>query len=678
MSALKKLRKLIRNPNLYFYDYFAKKLNIPTGRNKTELQNKVENKDKIIVESLNICEYNKISLIPNKEKILINHFYVNGLFSNGVTNYIRSICDMDEEYGSISKPYPMNEECFRHYIINNIPINKFKIIEVAESQASALYLNNNANVHVRMHCPFYLYKKIIQEDTDEIRFSTEVRAMYKAKAVSSPSHGMLEYLADELNIDNIHVYKNPCVNRLNDYNNQEKIYDVCFYGRFNALKGNQFLEKIIQELPNNYKVLVLGKQEQKIKIDKIYNDRVKFIDHLEGDDKFKSLSQSKVMISLSKFENCSMAILDALSIGVPVVCWDVGGNAEIASPEILKAISPYDIKQFSNEIINFVNNPIDRQSFEKEINLINMDFKKGLKFVEDVVLGKQKGIYKGLDHRLEHYSETYIPYQIYSDLPKIQKHPLNFLIVTKNKDLIDVFNDIGKKFNKNISYIAENKRNLEYVEFKKNCLYNCPRPDVIFIDRKFAIDLNFIRKLKKETRSILIYVDYSPIHDNSFILDINGFGKDSLLAKTRINKKCESSIGNLNVESCYVYFDENSKQQIGKINILNDKFKNIYVDDEVINILSEHGINVKPISSFTGNKKDIAIICLKDFGCNRFFEENSYILFNEQSLFKNKNCENNMICRKLAIQIIETKEINLNNYKGLHVVAEQIDYLKYI
>lgn len=290
------------------------------------------------------------------KKLMINHFVKDPKFSNGVTNYIKEVNNqVTEKYDVLYKPYKMNMSEFRTYIYNKLGSNpeEFDIIECAESQSPCLYLPNNFNIHVRMHCPFYLFKKIIHEEPSESRFSDEVRAMYKAKAISSPSHGMLDLLSTELDIDKIHVYKNPITTRLDYYKEHDKKeIDVLFFGRFNKLKGNEYLIDLISLLPEKYKIVIAGKQEHKIILPDSRSTNVEVLDHIKGDDKFHLLSNAKTVVSLSKFENCSMAILESFSVGTPVVAWDVGGNSEIAPPSIIKLAQIGDINEISRVIIS--------------------------------------------------------------------------------------------------------------------------------------------------------------------------------------------------------------------------------------------------------------------------------------------------------------------------------------
>lgn len=663
----KKIKKLIKNPNLFFYDYFRNKLNIK----EPVLEKKTVNTKNLTIKKENLITKH---YVPMHKNILINHFYTDGTFSNGVINYMNSVTETIKDSEIFSKPYPINEEGFRNYILDYLSWEDFEYIEVAESQASALYLPRQANIHVRMHCPFYLYKKIIKEEVDEQRFSTEIRAMYKAKVVSSPSHGMLEYLEDELRTEKIFVFKNPCPNKLSTECIAEKLYDVCFYGRFNNLKGNQFFSKILQYIPNDYKILVLGKEEQKIKLNNVNTNNIEFCGHIEGETKFNLLRQSKVMISLSKFENCSMAILEALSVGVPVVCWDVGGNAEIAGPEVLRAVPAFDIECFAKEITYFRNNPVDIHHFSNCIHAINKDFIDGLTSIYSTIQEENDEIYKGLDCREQQYKNIYIPYQLKTNLPDLPQYPINILVFTGNKYLQDIMDNVGKKTKKNIFFIDESKRVLNYDELKRAALSACEKPDVLILDKRYGCKIDFIRQFRRETKSILIFTQESPANNNSYILDPDGFDQFSLLWRTRIKNK-DDQIDEKYLNCLLLLDDEQIKNKTDIRNVYN-KYQYIYVDKnkfESMKLL--YGDKIKPYNKTSFN---YCVESLSDIELSKNILINTKFICRKNSFYYKKNHSLSKESRILTKKLIESKEISKTNLSGLHVIAEELEYLRYL
>lgn len=64
--------------------------------------------------------------------------------------------------------------------------------------------------------------------------------------MSSPSHGMLNLLKNELDIDDIHVFKNPIDLTNVDLSDINKDIDVVFLLRFNRLKGVEYLNQFYE------------------------------------------------------------------------------------------------------------------------------------------------------------------------------------------------------------------------------------------------------------------------------------------------------------------------------------------------------------------------------------------------------------------------------------------------
>lgn len=486
----------------------------------------------------------------NFKKISINHFVYNPDFSNGVTNYIKAVNEMiDSPYEEVVKPYEMSMTDFRKYIYTKFAYNeiyKYSIIEAAESQSSTLLLPNSFNIHVRLHCPFHLYKRIINEEPDEARYSDECRAIFKAKAVSSPSHAMLELLADDLDIDKIHVYKNPVKSKTEYYKNfSEKDIDVIFLSRFNNLKGIEYIEEVLSALPSTMNILIVGKQEVKINLSQKF-DNVIFIDHVEGEEKYDLLARARVAISLSKFENCSMAILEALAVYTPIVAWDVGGNAELAPPSVLTAVPLGDTLAFASAILNLHEKQISRNEFEYVCEALNKDFHAGLSFVENKIINNEKGVYKGIDFRNLHAKEIYIPSEITLKNSELPHFPLNVCFLTStikaSKNIYKIFE--GTSFNLDIIYSG--KYGKELSEYNPLVLQSNPtadeisayiktsNADVILVDESFKLHINDLFRIKQKTKKAILYCFASPVNNKDYCIDSLGFGINSDLYKRKI------------------------------------------------------------------------------------------------------------------------------------------------
>jgi glycosyltransferase involved in cell wall biosynthesis len=599
--------------------------------------------------------------MENIKKVSINHFLLNPGFSNGVTNYIKAVNELVEyPYEELVKPYEMGMSDFRKYIYKVITNNnkyKASIIEAAESQSSTLLLPNDYNVHIRLHCPFHLYKRIIKEEPDEARYSDECRAIFKAKAVSSPSHAMLEQLSDDLDVDNIHVYKNPVKLRKEYLKNiYDKDIDLIFLSRFNNLKGIEYIEEVISALPNDYKILIVGKQEVKITLSKNF-DNVTFIDHIEGDEKYEYLSRAKVAISLSKFENCSMAILEALSVYTPVVAWDVGGNAELAPPTVLKAIPLGDTLAFAASIIELHDLHINNIEFEVICEALNKDFLDGVTFIENKLINNEVGVFKGLDYRSTHSEEVYIPSELTNESKQLPFFPLNVCLLTSAIKTSKFFAKHleSSSFNANIFYSGRYGREISMLDpvlIDKDSsperiieLIKIHKIDVLIVDESYDIHINDLYRIKQKTRKPLLYTFPSPFNTNVFCLDALGFGINSDLHKRRTfispRKSVDSEYKKILIwaSSCdFIHMSESVSNVISRFDQID-----IVARQDIIEKFSRMNpsINFNMVTEKNIEKAIYTdIICYTDSGVDGFLKYPANIYLQNASMLSNKGVGN--------------------------------------
>ncbi|MGN5074567.1 glycosyltransferase [Aeromonas veronii] len=595
------------------------------------------------------------------KKIILSHFPYTGSFSNGVINYTKAVHSVTgSDYEIIYKQKDESQATFRNRIARSITFSFNKsntLIESAESQASTLLLPRDFNVHIRMHCPFYLYKNIIKEEPDEQRYSEEIRAMYKAKAVSSPSYGMLELLKDDLDINNIHVFKNPVDLNNVDLNERERDIDVIFILRFNRLKGSEYINPILRLLPEKFNVLLIGKQEEKFHLDSRVRCKVTILDHVEGAEKFNLLKRSKVSISLSKFENCSMVILESIGVGTPVVCWNVGGSPEIAPPPIISAVDYEDVFLFSRkiqELVSAYGTSLYPQyiAFQKCITALNNDFISGVKHIE-ANIQTLNSVYKGITFKGEHSKIKHIPYELINESwSSLENRPIKYIALTNTSECAERLSIFFKKNSKNITiysrqlpYNATNNiKSFNWLS-KLGELLNLikeDKPDVILVeDPAFSNEIKknaYIQKLGKPTAFIKTY-------QGGVLFDRFGWGSDSYLSQRAINSGMPSVIsnrinGDYNVlvvgdantpsKKCVM---ENIRKFLSKKHNLKKTFVNIEMDysDPFFTAISANESSVR-------EKNITDIIYLDDFMCCEHLRIRANIYYvGTPTLLKNKN-----------------------------------------
>ncbi|MBL7197099.1 MAG: glycosyltransferase family 4 protein [Candidatus Omnitrophica bacterium] len=114
-----------------------------------------------------------------------------------------------------------------------------------------------------------------------------------------------------------------------DFSN--KVYDICFLGRFFKQKGIDEIPDIFSNLRKIYRgklnILFIGEQNNYARwldgklVSLEYN--INFAGFKYGDEKYQLLKKSKVLIFPSYFESFGIVYLDAISVGVPVVEYDL-------------------------------------------------------------------------------------------------------------------------------------------------------------------------------------------------------------------------------------------------------------------------------------------------------------------------------------------------------------------
>lgn len=140
--------------------------------------------------------------------------------------------------------------------------------------------------------------------------------------------------------------------------NIDKIYDVCYVGRFQKHKGSNDLVNFIITCVRkglNYKMAVVGKISPEYKnrvVRKLARfgaeKNIVFTGFLQENEKNEVVSSSKVFISLSYEEGWSLAVMDAASAGIPVLAYNLpaysylkGNYFPISSGNIDEAVEKF-------------------------------------------------------------------------------------------------------------------------------------------------------------------------------------------------------------------------------------------------------------------------------------------------------------------------------------------------
>ena len=148
-----------------------------------------------------------------------------------------------------------------------------------------------------------------------------------------------------------------------------KKYDVIFLGRLTPQKNPDLLMKVFKMLisiKSDIKIAVVGAGDQyesfkeNVHINRLQNN-VEMYGFVENP--YPILNASKIMILPSKWEGYGLVAVEALSLGVPVICSGAGGLKNIVNSSCGKICKTKD--EYVEEIINLLN---DEQGYITKSN----------------------------------------------------------------------------------------------------------------------------------------------------------------------------------------------------------------------------------------------------------------------------------------------------------------------
>jgi len=112
--------------------------------------------------------------------------------------------------------------------------------------------------------------------------------------------------------------------------NKRKEDFYIFIGRLSEEKGINVLIEAFRNSELHLKIIGNGPLESEVSNFSKKNNNVETYDFMEKEEMLEFLSRAKALIFPSIcFENCPLIILEAFMLGIPVICSDIGGGAEL-------------------------------------------------------------------------------------------------------------------------------------------------------------------------------------------------------------------------------------------------------------------------------------------------------------------------------------------------------------
>ena len=274
------------------------------------------------------------------------------------------------------------------------------LIEAPEIRCPTRLVPREYRVHIRLHCPSDIVRRHNGRPTNVPRFRRELEVARTAYVVSSPSYALVRRLRRYLDGASIHVYKNPPPPPSAEVLPAgERFHDVVFMANFSRLKGVDFLNPLLARLPAHYSVAMAGRESDRFQVAPSVRCRVTVGPHMPGPERLRLLAQARVALTLSRFENCSMMVLESLATGTVVAGWDVGGHSEIAGPPLLRLVPLGQLDALASVITGTIGGTYPAQhEFQAATSLVMDDFRRGWSHVWHRASAETDGdVYRGLD-----------------------------------------------------------------------------------------------------------------------------------------------------------------------------------------------------------------------------------------------------------------------------------------
>lgn len=186
----------------------------------------------------------------------------------------------------------------------------------------------------------------------------------KADVVAVMGQNSKNFLIREVNIkkDDIFIISGSYdIRRFKIEENQKELYEIITVAYLRPEKRIDRFIKVIEILKKRYpkiKSAIVGEGREKRKLEKLtYNkglrENIKFIGWTNSPEKY--LKRAKIFLLTSDTEGLSIAAIEAMACGLPVVCTKVGNMKDIVIDEktgfIVDSFSPVDLAKVVNNMI---------------------------------------------------------------------------------------------------------------------------------------------------------------------------------------------------------------------------------------------------------------------------------------------------------------------------------------
>ena len=152
----------------------------------------------------------------------------------------------------------------------------------------------------------------------------------------------------------------------------ENAFVMVSVGRLVARKSTAQLLRVLDAAKrDDVYLLVVGDGPDSAELQKAAGEmgvaeRVKFLGHVTERQKYAALSVSDVFVSTSQHEGFGLVFLEAMAYGLPVVCYDCGGQVDLLStPTTGNVVELNNIDAFTQAVLDLYRSPQRRASIRQ-------------------------------------------------------------------------------------------------------------------------------------------------------------------------------------------------------------------------------------------------------------------------------------------------------------------------
>jgi glycosyltransferase involved in cell wall biosynthesis len=152
----------------------------------------------------------------------------------------------------------------------------------------------------------------------------------------------------------------------------ENAFVMVTVGRLVSRKSTpQLVSVLAASKRDDIYLLVVGDGPDSVEIQRMAHelgvaDRVKLLGHVSERQKYAALSLSDVFVSTSQHEGFGLVFLEAMAFGLPVVCYDRGGQVDfLSTPTTGHVIRLNDVGAFTDAVLDLYRSPERRTAIRR-------------------------------------------------------------------------------------------------------------------------------------------------------------------------------------------------------------------------------------------------------------------------------------------------------------------------